>query len=509
MDRLGWDKALSKGLQQQYSRLRVQLRELENITLPRKVVSISPASSDIELHVFCDASTTTYAAVVYIRQYFDGSVHTRMLTAKTRVAPIRSLCVPRLELCAALLGANFVEAVSSSLSDQRFPTPKVYAWTDSTVTIAWLQEFPRKWKTFVANRVAKIQNIIPSSNWNFVLTEENPADCASRRILVANLAKHSLWWNVPHWLEKSDDYWPKAESIEEHQYAVNNAKRNTQANDNACYSGEQLNSSANSSNILVWKTGQQMNWLTITPRTPHFGGLWEAAIKSMKRHFYRTVGTTKMSFESFTILITQIEAILNFRPLTAASGDSNDPSALTPAHFLIGRPLTALPEPSQEDTRTLNRRFKSINNIVRQFWKKWSVDYLTTLQHRPKWHDNKQQYAVNNIVFIKEDNTPPMLWPLARITKIFDGNDKIVRVVQRRKTHNLSYPNGRQRMTQWMRIDKSAAQRISSQQGRKNDNDDHIDDDNDHKDDDGDNDKDDDDEYDDDEDDNKVLIFLG
>ena len=120
------------------------------------------------------------------------------------------------ELCAALLGANLVEAVSSSLSDQRFPTSKVYAWTDSTVTLAWLQDFPRKGKTFVANRVAKIQNIIPSSNWNFVPMEENPADCASRGISAANLAKHSLWWNGPQ------DYWPKAESVEEHQPAVNN-----------------------------------------------------------------------------------------------------------------------------------------------------------------------------------------------------------------------------------------------------------------------------------------------
>ena len=189
--------------------------------------------------------------------------------------------------------------------------------------------------------------------------------------------------------------------------------------------------------VDAFTTGHQINWLTIPPRTPHFGGLWEAAIKSMKRHFYRTVGTTKLSFENFTTLITQIEAILNSRPLTAPSSDANDPSALTPAHFLIGRPLTALPEPSQEDNRTLNRRFKSINNIVRQFWKKWSVDYLTTLQHRPKWQDNKQQHAVNDIVIIKEENTPPMLWPLARITKIFDGNDKIVRVVQVRTQTGL------------------------------------------------------------------------
>ena len=131
--------------------------------------------------------------------------------------------------------------------------------------------------------------------------------------------------------------------------------------------------------VDAFTTGHQINWLTIPPRTPHSGGLREAAIKSMTRHFYRTVGTTKMSFGNFPTLITQTEAIFNSRPLTAPSSDANDPSALTPAQFLIRRPLTALLEPSQEDNRTLNRRFKSINNIVRQFWKKWSVDYLTTL----------------------------------------------------------------------------------------------------------------------------------
>ena len=110
-----------------------------------------------------------------------------------------------------------MEAVSSSLSDQRFRTPKLYTSTDSMVTIASLQDFPRKWNTFVANRVAKISKSFRSAN-----AEENPADCASRGISAANLAKHSVWWNEPHWLKKSKDFLPKAESIEEYQPAVNN-----------------------------------------------------------------------------------------------------------------------------------------------------------------------------------------------------------------------------------------------------------------------------------------------
>ena len=247
--------------------------------------------------------------------------------------------------------------------------------------------------------------------------------------------------------------------------------------------------------VNAFTTGQQINWLAIPPQTPHFEGLWEAAMKCIKRPFNRTVGVTNLSFttfvttfvttfENFTTFVTQIEVILNSRPLTAPSSDANDPSALTTAPFFIGRPRTTLPEPSQEDNRILNRRFKSSNNIVTEFWKKWTLDYLTTLQHRPKWHNNKQQYAFNDIVIIKKDITPPMLWLLARTTKIFDGNDKIVRVVQVRtqtglyirsvsrivplekENQNLSCSNGRQRMTQWMRIDKTAEQPISIQQDR-------------------------------------------
>ena len=211
MDKLSWDQPLSDPIVQQYLRLRAQLKDLEKI---KSSTVLKPATkSDLQLHVFCDASTTAYAAVVFIRQETDNFIETKMLTAKTRVAPIKSVCVPRLELCAALLGAKLVEAVTNAISNERFPTPKVFAWSDSTVTIAWLRDYQRKWKTFVANRVAKIQEIIPAGSWKHVPTEDNPADCASRGLAAADLLDHKLCWNGPEWLRQPENAWPSLDIL--------------------------------------------------------------------------------------------------------------------------------------------------------------------------------------------------------------------------------------------------------------------------------------------------------
>ena len=137
---------------------------------------------------------------------------------------------------------------------------------------------------------------------------------------------------------------------------------------------------------LISTFGKENNitWLTIPPRTPNCGGLWEAAVKSLKRHMYRSIGRTKLFFEDFTTLLTQIEAILNSRPITSVSNEPNDALALTPGNFLIGRPVTALPEPKTtgKETISLTRQKKRMDNLIGDFWKKWSTEYLSNLQQR-------------------------------------------------------------------------------------------------------------------------------
>lgn len=86
-------------------------------------------------------------------------------------------------------------------------------------------------------------------------------------------------------------------------------------------------------------------WHFIPPASPHFGGLWEAGVKSTKTHLTKTVGNSSLTFEELSTLLVQIEAILNSRPLCPISDDPETFTALTPSHFLIGSALVAPPEP--------------------------------------------------------------------------------------------------------------------------------------------------------------------
>ncbi|XP_011858848.1 PREDICTED: uncharacterized protein LOC105556370 [Vollenhovia emeryi] len=171
-------------------------------------------------------------------------------------------------------------------------------------------------------------------------------------------------------------------------------------------------------------------WHFNPPAAPHFGGLWEAAVKSTKHHLRRVIGEAKLTFEEFTTFLTQIEACLNSRPLRALSDDPEDLSALTPGHFLIGSPLLAVPEPSRDDQREGSlSRWHNVQRMRDHFWKRWSHEYLAEIATKPKWHKPAITPEIGALCIIRSENTAPTHWPLARITKLHPGDDGVVRVV--------------------------------------------------------------------------------
>lgn len=200
-----------------------------------------------------------------------------------------------------------------------------------------------------------------------------------------------------------------------------------------------LEDDTNQRALITATSLDKINWHFIPPKSPHFGGLWEAGIKSVKRLLKRTIGNACLTFEELYTCLVQIEAILNSRPLTPLSPDPNDLNPLTPSHFLIGDSLT-----TNEDLDVKNVKFSHlsrwqyIDQLKQHFWARWNKEYLSNLQQRTKWFEgNYQSISINDLVLIKEDNLPPLCWCLGRIQAIHTGEDGVPRAATVRTTKGL------------------------------------------------------------------------
>lgn len=695
LNQISWDEEVSPETADKWGKFQQELQIVENITIPRWINY--KHDGHIELHGFCDASEKAYGAAIYIKTTQDGSTNVVLLTAKSKVAPIKmKKTLPKLELCAATLLANMVKKAITALEIPNLP---VYTWTDSMITLAWIKGSPEKWKNFVSNRVAEIQQLTGSKCWQHVKSEDNPADLVSRGIEPSKLQNHQLWWNGPTWL-RNKEQWPKAsealeteeeakrchhvavkphenpiinrfstlkrmvrvlsycnrfiknskghiklvgalsakemdttltqiiriaqhermetefKTLKKHHQVEKNSKlislnpfidnagiirvggrlqnsllpynekhpiilpyeshlskliiqdahentlhggkqstlaytrrkywiingkravqsiihkcikcvryraqtaqqlmgelpaprvtpsqpfshtgvdyagpipiRTTKGRGNKSYKGyiaifvclatkaihlevvsdmstetfiaafkrftarrgpcthmysDNGTNFVGASNLLRKEIQQVVNnstvqdklascgvqWHFIPPSAPHFGGLWEAGVKSMKYNLKRVIGDATLTFEELTTLMYQIEACLNSRPLCPLDDSINDTIALTPGHFLIGREIISPPDPITNDiTTNLNSRWKIVHKMKKDFWKSWASEYLCRLQQRYKWKSQEENLKIGDLVIIKEDNINPSRWPLARITEVQPGKDGIVRVV--------------------------------------------------------------------------------
>ncbi|XP_018367879.1 PREDICTED: uncharacterized protein LOC108764239 [Trachymyrmex cornetzi] len=174
-----------------------------------------------------------------------------------------------------------------------------------------------------------------------------------------------------------------------------------------------------------------IEWHFISLHAPHFGGIWEAAVKSTKLHLKRVVGDSVLTFEEMYTVLTQVEAVLNSRPITPLSSDPNDLSYLTPGHFLVGDSLTAVPQQDVMYSPTSRlSRWQRVSQIFQHFWRRWSREYLQQLQQRTKWQQSKGLHPViGDMVMLQENDSLPLHWTIGRIENVFPGTDGIPRVV--------------------------------------------------------------------------------
>lgn len=699
LKQVGWDDRLPDEDVAAWEALRAELPLLRDFRIPRWIGTEAP-DGIMELHGFADASERAYAAVLYLRSVTGGEFCISLLQAKTKVAPLRQLSLPRLELCAASL---VVALTVRMLEVLKLPISTVHLWTDSSVTLGWIQGHPGRWTTFVANRVAEIQRALPDARWHHVPGEHNPADCASRGVAPSSLLAHALWWQGPDFLKTHQ--WPPAvtddalqdlpelrrrvllaeTSIRESELLTRYSNlhrllrvtawmrrwhlrwRFTRGNESSPLASDGLRGAeklwiihaqsiayapelrlleekrplpgrssllklspfkdeegllrvggrlknsvlsfderhpvilppeSHFSGLIVdalhrrslhggvqltlglirqrfwlprgrllvrqhihrcptcvrWRAASPQplmsslpaaraapcrpfvrtgvdyagpillraskgrghksfkafiaifvclssravhlevvsdystdaflasfrrftarrgtcrevfsdcgtnftgadaqlramfraapreardmadqlatsgtRWRFNPPSAPHFGGLWEAAVKSVKHHLRRVIGNATLTFEEMTTFFTQVQACLNSRPLQALSDDPDDLAALTPGHFLIGEPLCSLPEPflEQEPAGRLNR-WQLLQQMRDHWWRRWSHEYLAGLIQRNKWHNKPPNLEVGQLCLLRSELTPPSKWPLARITEVHPGDGGQIRVV--------------------------------------------------------------------------------
>lgn len=208
--KLDWDEPVPNEIKKNWLKLANNINALLSVSVPRHVMCSTPVTC--ELHCFVDASQEAYGACVYMRTTDDtDSATVYLLCSKTKVAPLKPLTIPRLELSAALLGARLVRTVSNAL---RFSIHKTIFWSDSTITLGWIKTQPKILKAFVYNRIDEIHDLTSRDSWRHIPTDLNPADLASRGADPSQLVNSSLWWTGPEFLKLDESNWPRSPNID-------------------------------------------------------------------------------------------------------------------------------------------------------------------------------------------------------------------------------------------------------------------------------------------------------
>lgn len=194
---------------------------------------------------------------------------------------------------------------------------------------------------------------------------------------------------------------------------------------------ESFRSVMHSNEVLSKCAVDGVNWKFIPPNAPHFGGLWEAGVKSVKGHLGRMLSDFAPTYEELYTMLCCIEACLNSRPLAPLRDDPESLDALTPGHFLTGSALLSVPIYTDPQERIcLTNRWKQVTRLTTSFWERWHREYLHVLQTRNKWERPTDSITLNDLVIIRTPNVPPATWPLARVVELLPGKDGHVRVAR-------------------------------------------------------------------------------
>ncbi|XP_065180445.1 uncharacterized protein LOC135811008 [Sycon ciliatum] len=202
---VGWDEPLPGPLVQRWTDWWTGVHNLGSRSIPRCYCTAIADRKDLELHVFGDASESAFAAAAYFRLSLpDDSTRVAFVFGKSRVAPLKPVSIPRLELQAALMASRMADTVRK---EHDLPTDRIVLWSDSMTVLRWIRADARRFKPFVAHRIGEIEELTDVSQWRWVPTHSSPADAATRAPPETSAAQH-IWTHGPEFLTKPESEWP-------------------------------------------------------------------------------------------------------------------------------------------------------------------------------------------------------------------------------------------------------------------------------------------------------------
>lgn len=179
---------------------------------------------------------------------------------------------------------------------------------------------------------------------------------------------------------------------------------------------------------------QNCTWIFNPPHSSHMGGVWERMIGIARRildSIFLQVGTARLTHECLVTFMAEVTAIINARPLTSISNDSEDPVVLTPAMLLTQKTsLAGAPAGEFCEKDLYKRQWRQVQTLANTFWNRWREQYISTLQVRRKWHTEKPNLKPGDVVLMKDCQTLRNMWPLGLITKVLPSKDNRVRKVE-------------------------------------------------------------------------------
>ena len=208
--KINWDDEIKPNEEKKFKTWLQLLPTIANIYIPRCYTN-KTSVENIQLHIFVDASKDAYAAVAYFRFQNNQHIECSLVAAKTRVAPIKLVSIPRLELMAAVLGATLYQKI---LREHSIKIEETYLWSDSRTVLAWIRSEPRKYKQFVAFRITEILEKTSEHEWRWIPTNFNVADEATKWAVIPEFNVNSRWFNGPSFLYKPKKEWPLETNIQ-------------------------------------------------------------------------------------------------------------------------------------------------------------------------------------------------------------------------------------------------------------------------------------------------------